>query len=654
MAEEQAHPSEAQRREAEAVRRSEQRFRALVEHSADAIVLVGPDAAFRYVSGSTLRVLGRPPSDLEGRDVFELMHPEDVPRCRELFRQCLENPGVLVRADFRYRHQDGSWRHMQAEGVNRLDDPDVGGVVANFRDVTERRLAADAQRRSEERQALLYGVLAAAGAELDVDRVLAAAVRVMAERSGWRNIHVSVPSEDGRHWKVRACSDEGLIGSRLPIGPGIVGRAWRTGRTQHVPDVLLDPEYVAVGPDIRSEIAAPIRHAGRSLGVLNVESEAVGGLTAEDARLVESVAEAVAPALENAGLYRAAAAERERLRSLIAASDNGILLLGADGAIHVLNPPAARLLGLSAPAEAWLGKPAAGLLASLDAREARGLIAREASGGPDPERREGEFDAPGRSVRWSSRPVRTSEAFLGRLLILRDVTEERRLQRLQADLTDALVHDLRGPLTSILGALSLIEPELGPSTREWAGRASKAAARMISMVESILEISRLEQGAVPVERGPLDLARALAEAADARRPAAEAKGLRLEVLAAADAPPALADAALVGRVLDNLLANAVRSTPAGGSVRASLEANGAELQVTVSDTGPGVPASLQQRLFEKFASGDRSGIGLGLAFCRLAIEAHGGRIWAENGPEAGAAFTFTLPKAPAVDSPPGA
>src|SRR5262245_41118926 len=170
-------PDGGPRHETEALRRNEERFRALVEHSADVIVLIGADARFTYASASSFRVLGRPPEDVVGRDCFELMHPDDVERCGLIWRQCLENPGMTVRADFRYLHQDGSWRNMEADGVNRLSDPAVLGIVANCRDVTGRKRAEEGRHRSEERQALLYAVLAAAGAELDAGQALAAAVR---------------------------------------------------------------------------------------------------------------------------------------------------------------------------------------------------------------------------------------------------------------------------------------------------------------------------------------------------------------------------------------------------------------------------------------------------------------------------------------------
>jgi signal transduction histidine kinase len=132
---------------------------------------------------------------------------------------------------------------------------------------------------------------------------------------------------------------------------------------------------------------------------------------------------------------------------------------------------------------------------------------------------------------------------------------------------------------------------------------------------------------------------------------AEEKQLRLETDVADDLPDAWADPDLVWRVLQNLVGNAVKFTPRGGRVRvtAGLEPRASSarmLRVAVSDTGPGVPAEVRGRLFEKFAAaGPGRGSGLGLAFCRLAVEAQGGRIWAESEPEKGSTFAFTLPAA---------
>jgi PAS domain S-box-containing protein len=127
----------------EALQASEKRYRALIEHSADAIGLLDTRATITYASPSTERVLGYTPEELVGRNAFELMHPEDVPRIQVLFGELLSRPGGTVRDCFRYRAKSGPWLWVEGCGTNLLGEPAVGAVVANYRDVTERRQAEE-------------------------------------------------------------------------------------------------------------------------------------------------------------------------------------------------------------------------------------------------------------------------------------------------------------------------------------------------------------------------------------------------------------------------------------------------------------------------------------------------------------------------------
>jgi PAS domain S-box-containing protein len=126
------------RQAAEALRASEERFRALVEHSTDVIMLLGPDGTVRYASQSSEPVLGYSSTENVGRNAFELIHPDDRAQALDLFGELRQRPGHLVRAELRALHKDGSWRHLETVGVNRLDDPAVGAIVVNYRDITER------------------------------------------------------------------------------------------------------------------------------------------------------------------------------------------------------------------------------------------------------------------------------------------------------------------------------------------------------------------------------------------------------------------------------------------------------------------------------------------------------------------------------------
>jgi PAS domain S-box-containing protein len=140
----------------DALRGREACFRALLENSSDGIALVGRDGTLLYVSGSGVRMLGYDPDELTGINAFELLHPDDVARCRVLFERCLASPGVPITATYRFRHKDGTWQDMEAVGVNRLAEPGVAAIVTNFRDVTERRRAAQSQEASARQLQALF------------------------------------------------------------------------------------------------------------------------------------------------------------------------------------------------------------------------------------------------------------------------------------------------------------------------------------------------------------------------------------------------------------------------------------------------------------------------------------------------------------------
>ncbi|HKC24634.1 MAG TPA: ATP-binding protein [Thermoanaerobaculia bacterium] len=224
-------------------------------------------------------------------------------------------------------------------------------------------------------------------------------------------------------------------------------------------------------------------------------------------------------------------------------------------------------------------------------------------------------------------------------------------EELRENLTRTIVHDLKNPLSSVLGSVEflLTGGGLTPAQRRVLEIAQTNGRRLVTMVETILDVSRLEEGLMPVAPERVALGALVAEVLELQRPLAEPRGLSLESAVPAGLPEAWADRALTMRVLQNLVGNAVKFTPREGSVRVAAALDGADwLRVVVSDTGPGVPEELRGRLFEMFASGreKESGSGLGLSFCRLAVEAQGGRIAVEDVPGAGATFAFTLPLAP--------
>lgn len=234
--------------------------------------------------------------------------------------------------------------------------------------------------------------------------------------------------------------------------------------------------------------------------------------------------------------------------------------------------------------------------------------------------------------------------------VSRDIREEQRLADLRDNLTHTMVHDLRDPLTAIQSAFDILSYQggLDEKTQELVGLGKRGARRMLGLVTAILDLSRLESGQMPLRHEALNISTVTQEIFALLGTLASAKGLRLAVEARYEPPSAWADQGLVSRVLQNLTANAIKYSPEGGQLAVAIEAwpdNPAFVLVSILDEGPGVPPELHSRLFQKFATGPNrdTGSGLGLAFCKLAVEAHGGQIWYAPRPAGGTAIHFTLP-----------
>jgi signal transduction histidine kinase len=167
------------------------------------------------------------------------------------------------------------------------------------------------------------------------------------------------------------------------------------------------------------------------------------------------------------------------------------------------------------------------------------------------------------------------------------------------------------------------------------------------MVNQLLDISRLEAGQMPLDKEECDLV-AMVHASIRSLGSLLGEGRHLEILAT-DPILALCDPSIVGRVINNLLSNAFKFTPEGGKVRVQVVRAGDSVRCLVSDTGPGIPPKYHLKIFDKFgqveSGNERSGVGLGLTFCKLAIEAHGGTIGVESKAGKGSTFWFTLPVA---------
>jgi nitrogen-specific signal transduction histidine kinase/glyoxylase-like metal-dependent hydrolase (beta-lactamase superfamily II) len=243
--------------------------------------------------------------------------------------------------------------------------------------------------------------------------------------------------------------------------------------------------------------------------------------------------------------------------------------------------------------------------------------------------------------------------------ILRDITERKELDSLRDDLTAMIYHDLRSPLANIVSSLdilnSLLPPEEGQSFQPVFQIAMRSTERLQRLISSLLDINRLEAGQAVTQMNEVEPHRLVAEAVEALRPTLDGKQQTLNTDVESDLPAIQADTDMIRRVLINLLENATKFSPLGGSLGLSVSREGAYLRFSVADSGPGIPAESRDWIFEKFSrikpEGTPKGFGLGLAFCKLAIQAHGGKIWVEDREPNGSRFVILLPIAAPTSRP---
>jgi signal transduction histidine kinase len=233
----------------------------------------------------------------------------------------------------------------------------------------------------------------------------------------------------------------------------------------------------------------------------------------------------------------------------------------------------------------------------------------------------------------------------------RALEHARKLDQMKTNFVNGVAHDLRTPLTSILGYAEFLDDDLprdpNATHRGYVTQIMRGARRLEHLMDDMLDLAQVDAGTFRLRRGRADLARALEEAGEALRPQLEEAGLALAL--AVPAGPILLDmdADRIERVLFNLLHNAIKYSPPGGTIRLRAVPGPGQVRVEVADAGPGIPADQLPRLFKRFSqlegAAGKGGIGLGLSIVKALVEAHGGAVGVESELEKGSTFWFTLP-----------
>lgn len=343
------------------------------------------------------------------------------------------------------------------------------------------------------------------------------------------------------------------------------------------------------------------------------------------------------------------------LTAILNTFQDGVLMVDPSGKVLFANPPMETLLG--SPRHEIIGKHLSQL--PEKALQAMGISLQQITASshtdtlqldPRPQRyqRENTF-----YERHATLTTGANGQPLGWVLVFRNVTDEQYLAQNREQLTETLIHDMRSPMGAVQTSLELLEETLAeiehdPVMDQALGIAQRATVRVLTLVNSLMEIRHLDSGQIKISAVPFDLTALVAALVEEILP----QSLEDQVFLTYDLPPDLpmvnADPGIIQRVLVNLVDNALKFTPEGGRVWVQAEHKEGLVHVSVTDTGPGIPKRFRQEVFSRFVQvpetrSKRRGAGLGLAYCQAAIEAHGERIWIEPGPEdAGTRVIFSL------------
>ena len=437
-------------------------------------------------------------------------------------------------------------------------------------------------------------------------------------------------------------------------------------------DERVNLAMIAAG--VRSLICVPVISKAQPLGVLYVNSFTLNHFDQDNVQMVSALANQAAVAIESTRLFAGIAEGRDKLQAILNSTRDGVLMFDATTRIVTVNPRLEEMWDLSrAGLEGQL------LLDLLEQPEYQ--IAAKMGFTPDALHGRLAQVCAGKRVEWpkevfalpasahprfaerSGLPVLDAhDRLMGWMIVLRDVTEERELQQMRDNLTNMIVHDLRSPLSSILGGLQMIEETIGLSDptsieRQALEISIHSTRKLLDLVNSLLDISRMTSGQALAETEPVALESIIDAAIERLSPLALEEGIVVRKQIQLPLPPVLIDEEKISRVLINLLDNALKFTPSSQPVTILAQRwaepgdSGAAPEFVcciVRDAGPGIPPEHREHIFDRFVQidqpiGRRRGTGLGLSFCRLAVEAHGGKIWVDDAPGGGSDFAFTLP-----------
>lgn len=549
-------------------------------------------------------------------------------------------------------------------GINQFDDRDVNLLTAISNQAAssiENARLFEASQRQLKISALLNEASRVINSSLDINEIMQS---LLAQMNDFLNAEaISIALVDSLtnelvYQVAEGAGAEKIVGLRLPSNQGLSGWVMKHSEPALVADTNLDPRFHQLGDERTGHptlamICAPMIFKGEVLGTVQAINPIDGTFTEEDLDVLVNLANIASTAIANAQQYARTVAAESRYTSLFQDTVDPIILTDMRGRIVEANRRASDMLGykrseLLQMSIQDLHPDTAVLPKAKKIRSDKVLM----------------FQSQVRAKNTSPIPmeVYTKRTIHGDDQLLQwihhDITEQVELEKMREDLTAMLFHDLQSPLGNVISSLELLAYEIPPESANsplyaMLDIARRSSRRLETLIRSLLDINRLEAGQPITEQDRVNINQLIEEVYEIELPNFEQRRILFSNNLPDNLPYVYVEEDMIRRVLVNLINNALKYSEEDQTITLTgqLQLEDSRLLISVSDQGKGIPKQYREAIFEKFEriqtkDSNTKGLGLGLAFCRLAVEAHDGRIWVDDAPNGGARFNFTLPLSP--------
>lgn len=441
---------------------------------------------------------------------------------------------------------------------------------------------------------------------------------------------------------------------RNVIQTGLAGWVKRNRQPALVIDTHEDERWIdlpydgKIVRDPKSALCVPVMLQDHLTGMITLVHSQTNHFNLSHQKLLQSIADIAGIAMHNALLYHDLEQNRNHYRGLFEGVADPIFVTSFDGSIVEFNKRAREVSGYTR------GELLKMNISNFEDR------AQKTLDGLDVEKVKSNYKRYVSKLRTKAGSEITVEVRVSWnqafdqdyiLWIFNDISEREKLEVLRESMTAMIYHDLRSPLANIISSMELLTDAVETGEYNQMGQlmqiADRSCAHMLRLISSLLDINRLESGQAIIKKSRVNLASLIDEAVGIVSPLGASKEIEIETLVPVEMLTINLDIDMIRRVLINLLENAIKFSPLRSHVTIGFKPEPDGVLAFVEDQGPGIPEGAMGRIFDKYArfdvEGKTRGLGLGLAFCRLALQAHGGTIWVENNKPTGSRFVFRLP-----------